>query len=110
MGAFLEKPQTEKVNSGGEGVHMRYSVSAMQGGRCGHNSVVLTLTISGWRVDMEDAHTVCLGLNTDASTSTADHDTPNACDAQHTKCPVSHRWAFFAVFDGHAGNKVPCVY
>lgn len=61
-------------------------------------------------MDMEDAHTVCLGLNTDASTSTADHDTPNACDAQHTKCPVTHRWAFFAVFDGHAGSKVRGSY
>ena len=31
MGAFLEKPQTEKSNESGEGVRMRYGVSAMQG-------------------------------------------------------------------------------
>ena len=31
MGAFLEKPQTDKSNAAGEGVHMRYGLTAMQG-------------------------------------------------------------------------------
>lgn len=42
MGAFLEKPKTEKITKQGEGCGIRYGVSAMQ----------------GWRMEMEDAH-VC---------------------------------------------------
>ena len=42
MGAFLEKPKTEKTTAQGEGCGIRYGVSAMQ----------------GWRMEMEDAH-VC---------------------------------------------------
>lgn len=42
MGAFLEKPKTEKTTDHGEGCGIRYGVSAMQ----------------GWRMEMEDAH-VC---------------------------------------------------
>jgi serine/threonine protein phosphatase PrpC len=43
MGAFLDKPKTEKTSSRGEGYGgLRYAVSAMQ----------------GWRTEMEDAH-VC---------------------------------------------------
>uniref|UniRef100_A0A3Q4AYV7 Protein phosphatase 1B n=1 Tax=Mola mola TaxID=94237 RepID=A0A3Q4AYV7_MOLML len=46
MGAFLDKPKTEKHNSHGEGNSLRYGLSSMQ----------------GWRVEMEDAHTAVLGL------------------------------------------------
>lgn len=42
MGAFLDKPKTEKSTGSGEGHGIRYGVSAMQ----------------GWRMEMEDAH-VC---------------------------------------------------
>lgn len=42
MGAFLEKPKTEKITAKGEGTGIKYGVSAMQ----------------GWRMEMEDAH-VC---------------------------------------------------
>lgn len=70
MGAFLEKPKTDKVTSSGECKGLRYGVSAMQ----------------GWRMEMEDAH-VC---NTDIKTSKQSLD----------------GWAFFGVFDGHAGSKV----
>lgn len=42
MGAFLEKPKTEKITANGEGCGIRYGVAAMQ----------------GWRMEMEDAH-VC---------------------------------------------------
>lgn len=42
MGAFLDKPKTEKTIAKGEGCGLRYGVSAMQ----------------GWRMEMEDAH-VC---------------------------------------------------
>ena len=41
MGAFLEKPKTEKAVSDGEAKNLRWGVSAMQ----------------GWRLEMEDAHT-----------------------------------------------------
>ena len=41
MGAFLEKPKTEKVESSGSGHDLKWGVSAMQ----------------GWRLEMEDAHT-----------------------------------------------------
>lgn len=70
MGAFLEKPKTDKVTSSGECKGLRYGVSAMQ----------------GWRMEMEDAH-VC---NTNIKTP------KRALDG----------WAFFGVFDGHAGSKV----
>lgn len=42
MGAFLEKPKTEKQTLSGEGNGIKFGVSAMQ----------------GWRMEMEDAH-VC---------------------------------------------------
>ncbi|XP_034463706.1 protein phosphatase 1B isoform X1 [Hippoglossus hippoglossus] len=48
MGAFLDKPKTEKHNLHGEGNGLRYGLSSMQ----------------GWRVEMEDAHTAVLGLPT----------------------------------------------
>lgn len=46
MGAFLDKPKTDKHNEGGVGNTLRYGLSSMQ----------------GWRVEMEDAHTAILGL------------------------------------------------
>lgn len=46
MGAFLDKPKTQKHNNHGEGNGLRYGLSSMQ----------------GWRVEMEDAHTAVLGL------------------------------------------------
>ncbi|XP_034413776.1 protein phosphatase 1bb isoform X1 [Cyclopterus lumpus] len=46
MGAFLDKPKTEKHSAHGEGNGMHYGLSSMQ----------------GWRVEMEDAHTAVVGL------------------------------------------------
>ncbi|CAG2242518.1 PP2CB [Mytilus edulis] len=46
MGAFLDKPKTEKHNEGGVGNGLRFGLSSMQ----------------GWRVEMEDAHTAVIGL------------------------------------------------
>lgn len=40
MGAFLDKPKTDKFQECGEGNGLRYGVASMQ----------------GWRVEMEDAH------------------------------------------------------
>ncbi|CAH1127418.1 unnamed protein product [Ceutorhynchus assimilis] len=48
MGAFLDKPKTDKFQESGEGNGLRYGVASMQ----------------GWRVEMEDAHTArCAGLD-----------------------------------------------
>uniref|UniRef100_T1IPX2 Protein phosphatase 1B n=1 Tax=Strigamia maritima TaxID=126957 RepID=T1IPX2_STRMM len=46
MGAFLDKPKTDKYNENGSGNGLRYSLSSMQ----------------GWRIEMEDAHCAVLGL------------------------------------------------
>lgn len=67
MGAFLDKPKTDKHNETGSGNGLHFGLSSMQ----------------GWRVEMEDAHTAVIGL-------------PGGMK----------EWSFFAVFDGHAGDKV----
>uniref|UniRef100_A0A8C8DBV0 Protein phosphatase 1B n=1 Tax=Oncorhynchus tshawytscha TaxID=74940 RepID=A0A8C8DBV0_ONCTS len=46
MGAFLDKPKTEKHTAHGQGNGLHYGLSSMQ----------------GWRVEMEDAHTAMVGL------------------------------------------------
>lgn len=46
MGAFLDKPNTEKHNEVGNGNGLRYGVASMQ----------------GWRLEMEDAHQAIIGL------------------------------------------------
>ncbi|XP_069881600.1 protein phosphatase 1B isoform X3 [Dipodomys merriami] len=46
MGAFLDKPKTDKHNAHGAGNGLRYGLSSMQ----------------GWRVEMEDAHTAVVGI------------------------------------------------
>jgi len=67
MGVFLDKPKKEKETEDGEGNGLRYALCSMQ----------------GWRVEMEDSHSVNIGL------------TPSLQDC-----------SFFAVFDGHAGDYV----
>ncbi|KAG5449908.1 Protein phosphatase 1A [Clonorchis sinensis] len=47
MGAFLEKPKTEKSSDAGSGNGIRYGLSSMQ----------------GWRVEMEDAHVARVELS-----------------------------------------------
>ena len=49
MGAFLEKPNTEKSNEKGEGNGLLWGVSSMQ----------------GWRCEMEDAHHARTNLGDD---------------------------------------------
>jgi len=51
MGAFLDKPKTEKYNESKTAAHLRYGLSSMQ----------------GWRIEMEDAHTAVLGVPDQAS-------------------------------------------
>jgi len=46
MGAFLEKPKTEKYNESSGGAGLRYGLSSMQ----------------GWRIEMEDAHSAVIGI------------------------------------------------
>lgn len=47
MGAFLDKPKTEKLTKSASGNGLRYGLASMQ----------------GWRIEMEDAHTDITGLN-----------------------------------------------
>lgn len=68
MDAFSDSPNTEKYNEHGEGNNLQYGISSMQ----------------GWRMEMEDAHSVKTCLNNS-----------NLSD-----------WSYFAVFDGHAGSNV----
>lgn len=49
MGAFLDKPKTDKQNEHGAGNGLHYGVASMQ----------------GWRMEMEDAHRALTGLGTD---------------------------------------------
>lgn len=70
MGGFLDKPKTDKYNEHGEGNGLLYGLASMQ----------------GWRVEMEDAHCVVVGLPNDLKD-----------------------WSFFAVFDGHAGAHVSAL-
>ena len=67
MGLFLDKPKREKTVESGEGNDLRFAVSAMQ----------------GWRVDMEDSHSMKTNL-----------------------APNLEGSSYFAVFDGHAGDFV----
>jgi len=46
MGAFLEKPKTDKHNEAGSGNGLQFALSSMQ----------------GWRIEMEDAHCAHIGL------------------------------------------------
>lgn len=46
MGAFLDKPKTDKHNEYGNGNGLRYGIASMQ----------------GWRLEMEDAHQAIIGL------------------------------------------------
>lgn len=46
MGAFLDKPKTEKYNESKIGAGLRYGLSSMQ----------------GWRIEMEDAHSAVIGI------------------------------------------------
>ena len=47
MGAFLDRPKTDKVTEKGFGNGLRYGVSSMQ----------------GWRLEMEAAHCAVVGIN-----------------------------------------------
>lgn len=77
MGAFLDKPVTEKHTHSEESKTMpgvRYAVSSMQ----------------GWRVNMEDSHVHKLGLNLANGSQSS---------------PLSDV-GLFAVFDGHGGDYI----
>jgi hypothetical protein len=46
MGAFLDKPKTEKYNESKTGGGLRNGLTTMQ----------------GWRIEMEDAHSAIIGI------------------------------------------------
>lgn len=66
MGSFLDTPKTEKETERFENERLKCAVSSMQ----------------GWRVEMEDAHTIVLDM------------------------PQLAGFSFFGVFDGHGGSLV----
>lgn len=69
MGSFLDKPRTEKTSIDGDGNGLKFATSSIQ----------------GWRVEMEDAHTILVSFDENS---------------------VFRFWSFFAVFDGHAGSNI----
>ncbi|KAH3676225.1 hypothetical protein WICPIJ_009185 [Wickerhamomyces pijperi] len=73
MGQILSQPVTTKHSDSDKNKYLAYGLSSMQ----------------GWRINMEDAHTTILNLDTDS-------------DEEPTKAPT----AFFAVYDGHGGENV----
>ncbi|KAG6041993.1 hypothetical protein E4U41_007512 [Claviceps citrina] len=75
MGQTLSEPVVEKTSDKGEDDRLIYGVSAMQ----------------GWRISMEDSHTIVLDLATGANLDAKIHPS---------------RLSFFGVFDGHGGDKV----
>lgn len=76
MGAFLDKPVTDKhtFQDESKSLGVQYALSSMQ----------------GWRVHMEDSHINKLGLNLAGSSNSS---------------PISDV-AIFAVFDGHGGDYI----
>ncbi|AWP13727.1 hypothetical protein SMAX5B_012219 [Scophthalmus maximus] len=74
MGAFLDKPKTEKHNSHGEGNGLHYGLSAMQ----------------GWRVEMEDAHTAVLGLPAPVAKATQGSQAGSDSSTSDPSAPVPH--------------------
>ena len=75
MGQILSHPKTEKSSEEGGDEFVAYGLSCMQ----------------GWRVSMEDSHSIILDINTLLDGK------KNASDNQN---------AFFGVYDGHGGEKV----
>jgi len=77
MGQTLSEPVVDKISDEGADDCVLYGLSAMQ----------------GWRISMEDAHTAILDLQ-----STGDKD--------FKPSPPDKRLSYFAVYDGHGGEKV----
>lgn len=78
MGQILSHPKTEKSSEEGGNEFVAYGLSCMQ----------------GWRVSMEDSHSIVLNINTLL---------PNAGDKNDGTAIQN---AFFGVYDGHGGEKV----
>lgn len=77
MGQILSHPKTEKASEEGGNSRVAYGLSCMQ----------------GWRVSMEDSHSIILNVN---------KLNPDATSAD----PNAGLNAFFGVYDGHGGEKV----
>lgn len=84
MGQILSHPKTEKSSEEGGDKFVAYALSCMQ----------------GWRVSMEDSHSVVLNMS-DLITDDDNKDNNNNDD--DTK---NEQIAFFGVYDGHGGEKV----
>lgn len=84
MGAFLDKPKTDKTNDIGKGNVINFGCIFNKESKTQDFKYVVA-SMQGWRIDMEDAHQVQISLKNEHPFDT---------------------WSFFAVFDGHAGSKV----
>lgn len=91
MGAFLEKPKTEKVVSHGSGYNLRWGVSAMQ----------------GWRMEMEDAHTCETKLKLENWSFFAVFD-GHAGPRVSEYCSKNLLTNIMATVDGHESEKEVC--
>lgn len=115
MGQILSTPITDKQSEHGGNKYFSYGLSSMQ----------------GWRINMEDAHTTILDLKTvsDKHDSKKNNDSTNSNDKtnndnshgtkasndltnneqhqqQSGEADDDDPVAFFAVFDGHGGDKI----
>lgn len=105
MGQILSQPLTDKESESGQNKHLAYGLSCMQ----------------GWRISMEDAHTTILDLEktnnnnnnnnnddikTDDDNSNDDNETKTASTSKNTLTDSTDPVAFFAVYDGHGGDRI----
>lgn len=105
MGQILSQPLTDKESESGQNKHLAYGLSCMQ----------------GWRISMEDAHTTILDLEktnnnnnndnnddikTDDDNSNDDNETKTASTSKNTVTDSTDPVAFFAVYDGHGGDRI----
>lgn len=110
MGQILSQPLTDKESESGQSKSLAYGLSCMQ----------------GWRISMEDAHTTVLDLvkaNNNLSSNDdikTDNDNSNDNDesiedstkqatsssSSSSGDSVDDPIAFFAVYDGHGGDRI----
>lgn len=92
MGQNLSQPVTEKITEKGENANLYYGVSSMQ----------------GWRVSMEDAHATILDLKTGGkpdATGAGEASASQQASVAASKEDIRDAIAFFAVYDGHGGDR-----
>ncbi|KAH3677069.1 hypothetical protein WICMUC_001975 [Wickerhamomyces mucosus] len=95
MGQILSQPVTTKHSESNQDKFLAYGLSSMQ----------------GWRINMEDAHTTILNLDTVKTkqhddVENDDDDDDEAKKEQEQERQTSAPNAFFGVYDGHGGDAI----